>query len=232
MGILLTVGIIASILTAGGTGYLVYKEGKRSLEKVDRIIQEVDNKPEDPKKPEDAIKEILDKVNGDSVDARWILKVEPKDKKEEVKTEEETTEKIIDDIEKSFRDMGLNDEADAYADAAEAIDSIVETVAYELNATKEELVKHGENELEKLKGLSIDEIMQKQEEFEQKAKDYNSMPIPRLYAEFDKIFDNHLPIEQAKSTLFGKALADGLITQETYEKAKEHYGKLWDYVGD
>ena len=71
-------------------------------------------------------------------------------KKEEPK-KEETAEEIIDDIEKSFRDMGLNDEADAYVEATEAI---------------ENLRKKGEAELDKLKSKSVDELFKMQEQFD------------------------------------------------------------------
>lgn len=44
--------------------------------------------------------------------------------RKEPETEEETAEKVIDDIERSFREMGLDDEADAYAAATAELGGI------------------------------------------------------------------------------------------------------------
>ena len=55
---------------------------------------------------------------------------------------EETTEKIIDDIEKSFRDMGLNDEADAYVDAMGALEN---TGTFAEERLKGVILENGEN---------------------------------------------------------------------------------------
>lgn len=40
------------------------------------------------------------------------------------------------------------------------------------------------------------------------------------------------PTEMACSDAFGHALEDGIIDKETYNAAREYYGKLWNYVGD
>lgn len=79
---------------------------------------------------------------------------------------EEPTEKIIDDIEKSFRDMGLNEEADAYVEATKAVTDICEGIAAELDTTVEDLEAKGKSEMDKLKGKSMDEILKMQEEFD------------------------------------------------------------------
>ena len=91
------------------------------------------------------------------------LMIRDVDRKEPEKKEEETTEKIIDNIEKGFRDIGLNDEADAYVAASEAIQDMI---AKEMGVSKEKLIEFGRSELEKVKGLTGDELMKKQEEFD------------------------------------------------------------------
>lgn len=213
MGILMVIGVVASILTAGGTSYLVYKERERSLEKVDRIIKEIDEKPEDPQKPEDAVKEILDKVNGDNVKVRWILKEEP--------VKGEPCEDIPDKAEAEEEKTEEKDQPEDIPDP---------TVA-ELHELGEKILQQEREDFEDLL-LEMEEGMEKAG-IDLKEVDYNVWSIPRLYAEFDRMFDNGLPVEQAKSTLFSKALGKGLINQDTYDRAFNYYGeKLWNYVGD
>lgn len=40
------------------------------------------------------------------------------------------------------------------------------------------------------------------------------------------------PADTSAASLFGDALSDGVITEELYEEAEKHYGRLWNYVGD
>lgn len=108
------------------------------------------------------------------------------DRKEPEK--EETTEKIIDDIEKSFREMGLDNEADAYVQASEAI---MDMVAKELGSTKEEMIQQGKTGLEKLKGMSVDELMKAQEEFD---KTHPELKVN----EGIKIVDNSIELKLAQ----------------------------------
>ena len=103
MGILMAIGIGAIMTTVAGGSILVYKEGQRSLSKVDRLIKEVDSKPDPPKRPEDDIKKMLDKVNKDEVNARWILK--------EIKTvPEQTVKEMVQDVDKAIVDLELDEE--------------------------------------------------------------------------------------------------------------------------
>ena len=86
--------------------------------------------------------------------------------RKEPENKEEPTEKIIDDIEKGFRDMGLNEEADAYVEATKAVTDICEGIAAELGTTAKDLEAKGKSEMDKLKGKSMDEILKMQEEFD------------------------------------------------------------------
>ena len=52
-----------------------------------------------------------------------------------------------------------------------------------------------------------------------------------MYREFDKKY-NPYPVQMSRAEAFGKALKDGLITEEDYKNARKHYGELWHYVGD
>lgn len=58
------------------------------------------------------------------------------------------------------------------------------------------------------------------------AKDWNE-----LYAKFERMY-NPYPVQMAPYRAFGKALDDGLITEEDYDEAQKYYGNLWNYVGD
>lgn len=51
------------------------------------------------------------------------------------------------------------------------------------------------------------------------------------YDEFEKKY-NPYPVQMSRAEAFGKALRDGLITEEEYKQAREYAGKLWFYTGD
>ena len=36
----------------------------------------------------------------------------------------------------------------------------------------------------------------------------------------------------SRATIFTRALNEGIITEDTYNEAREYYGSLWNYVGD
>ena len=52
-----------------------------------------------------------------------------------------------------------------------------------------------------------------------------------LYNEFEQKY-NPYPVQMGRYEAFGKALADGLIDEDTYYAAQKYYGRLWNYVGD
>lgn len=50
-----------------------------------------------------------------------------------------------------------------------------------------------------------------------------------------KMLEEKFPIEAnygSRSSLWGEGLKAGIVTEELYRKARERYGKLWNYVGD
>lgn len=51
------------------------------------------------------------------------------------------------------------------------------------------------------------------------------------YNEFEKKY-NPYPVQMSRAEAFGKALRDGLITEEEYGQAREYAGNLWFYTGD
>lgn len=53
----------------------------------------------------------------------------------------------------------------------------------------------------------------------------------KLYSEFERKY-NPYPVQMSRAEAFGKALNDGLITDEEYREACEFYGSLWNYTGD
>ena len=52
-----------------------------------------------------------------------------------------------------------------------------------------------------------------------------------MYREFEQKY-NPYPVQMARNDAFRHALNDGLIDEDTYQKARIYYGKLWNYVGD
>ena len=53
----------------------------------------------------------------------------------------------------------------------------------------------------------------------------------KLYNKFEGMY-NPYPVEMSRAEAFGKAMGDGLITDEEYKEAREFYGNLWNYTGD
>ena len=52
-----------------------------------------------------------------------------------------------------------------------------------------------------------------------------------LYLVFEVVYYPD-PVRMAPFSVFGKALDDGLITEEDYDEVRKYYGNLWTYVGD
>lgn len=55
--------------------------------------------------------------------------------------------------------------------------------------------------------------------------------LSKMYCEFEDRY-NHYPVQMSRAEAFGKALAEGLIDEDTYQAAYKHYKRLWNYVGD
>lgn len=52
-----------------------------------------------------------------------------------------------------------------------------------------------------------------------------------LYNKFEGMY-NPYPVQMSFAEAFGKAMDDGLITDDEYKGAREFYGNLWNYTGD
>ena len=59
----------------------------------------------------------------------------------------------------------------------------------------------------------------------------NKLDFRAMYKDFEHRY-NPYPVDMPYYDAFGCALRDGLIDEETYKKAKDYYGSLWDYRGD
>lgn len=57
------------------------------------------------------------------------------------------------------------------------------------------------------------------------------LDFAKMYEEFNRKY-NPYPTQISRAEAFGRAKADGLITEEEYKEARQYYGKLWFYVGD
>ena len=53
----------------------------------------------------------------------------------------------------------------------------------------------------------------------------------RLYQQFEDKY-NKYPVQMSRAEAFGRAHADGLIDDDTYDAAYMYYKRLWNYVGD
>lgn len=57
-----------------------------------------------------------------------------------------------------------------------------------------------------------------------------SKDISKLYQKLEGEYPDGGYVSRA--TIFNRALSDGKITKEVRDRAREYYGRLWNYVGD
>ena len=79
----------------------------------------------------------------------------------------------------------------------------------------------------------LEEAKEKEEaDFKRKVK---KAVEQKNFSKLEDLFDSKYaggPWHPAPSSVFGSACNDGLITDEFYHMAAEHFGKLWNYSGD
>lgn len=54
--------------------------------------------------------------------------------------------------------------------------------------------------------------------------------ISKLCYELEELYPDGGYVSRA--AIFNRAFTEGRITEETRDKAKKYYGRLWNYVGD
>ena len=57
-----------------------------------------------------------------------------------------------------------------------------------------------------------------------------SIDISKLYQKLEDEYSDGGYVSRA--TIFNRALSDSKITEEVRDRAREYYGRLWNYVGD
>lgn len=58
----------------------------------------------------------------------------------------------------------------------------------------------------------------------------NEIDISKLYNELEDEYEDGSYVSRA--TIFNRALRDGKIDEMTRDLARDHFGLLWNYVGD
>lgn len=152
----------------------------------------------------------------------------------ETEEEPKAVDQMADEIEKAFREMGLDEEAEAYIGAAEALNGAVRKDIEE--TTGKTVMDNGETA-----GAWIDRNFEKvqvdfekareERELEKIRKAIESQDFSRMYELFEQRY-NKYPVEMSRAEAFGKAADEGLISKDILKEASERYGKLWCYVGD
>ena len=134
--------------------------------------------------------------------ARIIREVDCKGEKEE---EPNAIDEITDEVEQAFRDMGLDEQADAYVEA--------------------------KNEL-KLNEKMVQEMQDFEEQtYDMIRNAVTSKDFTQMYNLFEQRY-NKYPVQMSRAEAFGKASDEGLITKDILAEAETFYGNLWFYVGD
>lgn len=57
-----------------------------------------------------------------------------------------------------------------------------------------------------------------------------SIDVSKLYQKLEDEYSDGGYVSRA--TIFNRALSEGKITKEVRDRAREYYGRLWNYVGD
>lgn len=57
-----------------------------------------------------------------------------------------------------------------------------------------------------------------------------NIDISKLYQKLEDEYPDGGYVSRA--TIFNRALSEGKITKEVRDRAREYYGRLWNYVGD
>lgn len=148
--------------------------------------------------------------------ARIIREVDCKGEKEE---EPNVINEITDEVEQAFRDMGLDEQADAYAEATKPL-------------TFDEIENRYQN-MHETKQAILDLIDQRQEKRDQDIirNAVASKDFTQMYNLFEQRY-NKYPVQMSRAEAFGKASDEGLITKDILAEAQTFYGNLWFYVGD
>lgn len=160
----------------------------------------------------------------------------------ETEEEPKAVDQMSDEIEKAFREMGLDEEAEAYIGAAEALNGAVRKDIEETTGkTVEQILGETVMDNGETAGAWIDrnfdkvqvdfEKVREERELENIRKAIESQNFSRMYELFEQRY-NKYPVEMSRAEAFGKAADEGLISKDILREAQERYGKLWCYVGD
>lgn len=57
-----------------------------------------------------------------------------------------------------------------------------------------------------------------------------NIDISKLYHKLEDEYSDGGYVSRA--TIFNRALSEGKITEKIWTRAREYYGRLWNYVGD
>ena len=139
--------------------------------------------------------------------ARIIREVDCKGEKEE---EPNTIDEMTDEIEQAFRDMDLNEEADAYAGAMNEL-------------------KLNEKMVQEMRDLMEQHL--EEQTYDAIRNAVSSKDFTQMYNLFEQRY-NKYPVQMSRAEAFGKASDEGLITKDILAEAQTFYGNLWFYVGD
>lgn len=120
-----------------------------------------------------------------------------------------TVEQMSDDVEKAFREMGLDAEAEAVKGAVEDLKDLKKNATDILNKT-----------------VTDDEDFLKEVETAKNSKNFRQLE-DILEHKF-----NPYPYHQAPASTYSMAKSKGIIDEALYEEAAKYYGKLWFYSGD
>lgn len=138
--------------------------------------------------------------------ARIIREVDCKGEKEE---EPNAIDEITDEVEQAFRDMGLDEQADAYVEAKNEL---------KLDERMQEMRDLMEQHLE-------------EQTYDMIRNAVTSKDFTQMYNLFEQRY-NKYPVQMSRAEAFGKASDEGLITKDILAEAQTFYGNLWFYVGD
>ena len=178
------------------------------------------------------IRRLQEESRSEAKVARIIREVDCKGEEPE---ETKSVDEMNDEIEQAFRDMDLNEEADAFEAAVDTFATQVEQEVKDATGKSvEEILTYAKlDDGETVKDW-IDrnfEKMKEEADLEQIRSAVESKDFTQMYNLFEQRY-NKYPVQMSRAEAFGKASDEGLISKDILKEAHERFGNLWFYVGD
>ena len=155
---------------------------------------------------------------------------------------EKTVEDLASDVEEIATYMDINEIEENHQDveksAPKVIDNSVELKLAQERKEEEQRKKELEEKMKDPEWLAEQHRLEQEQKEKAEAewrRKVKKAVEQRNWSRLEDLFDEKYspyPYHPAPSSVFGQARAEGVISDEIYDMAEEHFGRLWNYSGD